>query len=109
MLRIAQAALGPGAKPPLVITVDPDGARPYEAGNHVYDERHYCAMKRALARYPNHVHYMMDSELFLDVLSQLYPWIDGRKQPIDHFALVYLDGSHDPTSSGARSRSYYRA
>lgn len=96
MLRIAQAALGPGAKPPLVITVDPYGARPYEGEHHLYDERHYCAMKRALARYPNHVHYMMDSELFLDVLSQLYLWIDGRKQPIDRFALVYLDGSHDP-------------
>lgn len=96
MLRIARAALGPRGKPPLVITVDPYGTRPYEGEPHVYDERHYRAMKSALVRYANHIHYMMDSELFLNVLEQLYLWIDGRKQPIDRFALVYLDGSHDP-------------
>ncbi len=96
MLRIARAALGPGAKPPLVITVDPYGARPYEGEPHVYDERHYRRMKRALAGYANHIHYMMDSELFLNVLGQLHLWIGGRKQPIDRFALVYLDGSHEP-------------
>lgn len=96
MCRIARAVTRPGFKPPLVMTVDPYGARPYEGEHHIYDEQHYVSMKRTLASYPNHIHYMMDSELFLRVLGQLYLWMDGHKQPIDRFSLVYLEGSHNP-------------
>jgi methyltransferase family protein len=85
-----------GARPPFVCTVDPYGMRPYEGAGFVYDDRHYRAMKRALAPYANHVHYMMDSELFLRELDQLYLWGDGARRPLDRFTLVYLDGSHDP-------------
>ncbi len=53
-------------------------------------------MKRALASHANHIHYMMDSELFLALLDQLYLWIDGARRPLSTFSLVYLDGSHDP-------------
>ncbi|HVH08751.1 MAG TPA: class I SAM-dependent methyltransferase [Gemmatimonadales bacterium] len=81
---------------PLVLTVDPYGARPYEGAPFTYDDRHYVAMKRALARYPNHIHYMMDSTLFLAELDRLYLWIGGRRQPLERFTLAYLDGSHDP-------------
>jgi hypothetical protein len=85
-----------GARRPLVLTVDPYGMRPYEGEPFVYDERHYRAMKRALARYPTHIHYMMDSELFSNLLDRLYLWVDGVRRPIERFTLVYLDGSHDP-------------
>jgi hypothetical protein len=54
-------------------------------------------MKQALVGYANHIHYMMDSELFLRQLDQLYLWRAGARRPLDHFGLVYLDGSHDPT------------
>jgi hypothetical protein len=53
-------------------------------------------MKRTLAGYANHVHYMMDSELFLRQLDQLYLWRAGSRISLNHFSLVYLDGSHDP-------------
>jgi len=85
-----------GGRPPFVLTVDPYGARPYEGAPFVYDARQYRAMKRALARYANHVHYMMDSGLFLQELEHLYLWADGARQPLDKFTLIYLDGSHDP-------------
>jgi len=93
VLRTAYRGLGP---PPMVLTVDPYGARPYEGAPFVYDARHYRAMKRNLAGYANHVHYMMDSELFVRELEHLYLWADGAKRPLDRFTLVYLDGSHDP-------------
>lgn len=96
MLRVLDdvyRGIGPA---PFVLTVDPYGARPYEGAPFVYDERHYRAMKRTLAGYANHVHYMMDSELFLRELDHFYLWAGGAKRPLDRFTLVYLDGSHDP-------------
>ncbi len=96
MLRILGLVYPAGTRRPLVLTVDPYGTRPYEGAPFVYDDRHYLAMKRALASHPNHIHYMMDSELFLTLLDQLYLWIDGERRPISKFSLVYLDGSHDP-------------
>ena len=96
MLRtLADAYRGVG-RPPLVLTVDPYGARPYEGAPFIYDETHYAAMKRALAKYPNHIHYMMDSAHFLRELDSLYLWVGGKRQPLDRFTLVYLDGSHAP-------------
>jgi len=95
MLRILESVYPIRARKPLVLTVDPYGTRPYEGAPFIYDDRHYGAMKRVLARYPNHVHYMMDSELFLDLLDRLYLWREGVKRPLDRFSLVYLDGSHD--------------
>jgi hypothetical protein len=83
-------------KPPMVITVDPYGARPYEGEPYVYDERHYGKMKRNLAPFTNHIHYMMDSELFLRELDSIYVWSGGMKTSLNMFSLVYLDGSHDP-------------
>lgn len=97
MLRVLASIYGRRCRPPLVITVDPYGSRPYEGEPHVYDERHYGAMKRALARYSNHIHYMMDSELFLRELDNLYLWSGGSKHALGRFSMVYLDGSHDPT------------
>jgi cephalosporin hydroxylase len=96
MLRVLDALYPRGARRPTVLTVDPYGTRPYEGAPFVYDERHYRAMKRALARYANHIHYMMDSELFIELLDRMYLWSNGAKQPIDRLTLAYLDGSHDP-------------
>jgi len=96
MLRVLADAYRGYAPPPLVLTVDPYGARPYEGAPFVYDETHYGAMKRALAGYASHVHYMMDSELFLRELDNLYLWMGGKREPLARFTLVYLDGSHDP-------------
>jgi hypothetical protein len=96
MLRVlADVYRGP-ARPPLVLTVDPYGGRPYDGTSLRYDEAHYGAMKRALAKYPGHIHYMMDSALFLRELERLYLWIDGVMRPLQQFSFVYLDGSHDP-------------
>ncbi len=97
MLRVLDDVYARGARRPALLTVDPYGTRPYEGAPFVYDERHYRAMKRNLARYANHIHYMMDSTLFLQTLGAgLYLWVDGAKRPVDQFTLVYLDGSHDP-------------
>jgi predicted O-methyltransferase YrrM len=96
VLRLLDAVYPRGQQRPFVLTVDPYGSRPYEGAPFVYDERHYRAMKRTLARFPNHIHYMMDSELFLRELEHLYLWVEGARRPIDRFSLVYLDGSHDP-------------
>ena len=65
MLRILELVYPAGTRRPPVLTVDPYGTRPYEGAPFVYDDRHYLAMKRALASHANHIHYMMDSELFL--------------------------------------------
>ena len=97
ILRLLDLVYAPTAPRPLVLTVDPYGSRPYEGAPFEYDDRHYRAMKQALVGYANHIHYMMDSELFLRQLDQLYLWRAGARRPLDHFGLVYLDGSHDPT------------
>lgn len=96
LLRILDLVYPAGTRRPLVLTVDPYGTRPYEGAPFIYDDRHYRAMKRALAAYANHIHYMMDSEQFLRLLPELTLWVDGMRRPIDQFSLVYLDGSHDP-------------
>lgn len=96
MLRILDLVYPAGTKRPLVLTVDPYGTRPYEGAPFVYDDRHYRAMKRTLASHANHIHYMMDSELFLALLDRLYLWLDGVRRSLSAFSLVYLDGSHDP-------------
>lgn len=89
--------LYPKARPrPLLITVDPYGSLPYPGAPFQYDDRHYRAMKQTLAGYANHIHYMMDSGLFLGQLEQLYLWRAGCRIRFDHLSLVYLDGSHDP-------------
>jgi len=96
MLRTLDAVYPRGVRRPLVLTVDPYGTKPYAGAPFVYDARHYRSMKRALSGYANHVHYMMDSELFLDLFDRLYLWLDGARRPLERFTLVYLDGSHDP-------------
>lgn len=96
MLRLLDLVYPAGTRRPLVLTVDPYGTRPYEGAPFVYDDRHYRAMKRHLSRHANHIHYMMDSELFLTLLDRLYLWIEGTRRPLGAFSLVYLDGSHDP-------------
>jgi hypothetical protein len=95
MLRVLEAIHGK-RQPPMVITVDPYGSRPYEGADWTYDDRHYGRMKRNLAPFTNHIHYMMDSELFLRELHRLYVWSGGSRVALDRFSLVYLDGSHDP-------------
>lgn len=97
MLKVLDRVYGAlGIRPPQVFTVDPYGSRPYEGVPHIYDERHYGQMKKNLAPYTNHIHYMMDSELFLRELDSMYLWTDGAKRSFNQFSLVYLDGSHDP-------------
>ena len=96
ILRLLDLLYPPAARRPLVLTVDPYGSRPYEGAPFEYDDRHYRAMKQNLARYANHIHYMMDSGLFLRELEHLYVWQAGVERKFERFSLVYLDGSHDP-------------
>jgi predicted O-methyltransferase YrrM len=96
ILRLLNLVYPPPARRPLVLTVDPYGSIPYAGAPFQYDDRHYRAMKQALAGYANHVHYMMDSDLFLRQLDQLYVWRAGSRVSFERLSLVYLDGSHDP-------------
>jgi hypothetical protein len=96
ILRLLDLVYPQPARRPLVLTVDPYGSLPYPGAPFQYDDRHYRAMKQALAGYANHVHYMMDSELFLRQLDELYLWRAGLRVSFDQLSLVYLDGSHDP-------------
>ena len=96
VLRVLRAVYRGGPAPPWLLTVDPYGSRSYEGAPFVYDERHYVEMKRALAGFGNHVHFLMESSGFLRMLDGLTLWRDGVRRPIDRFTLVYLDGSHDP-------------
>lgn len=95
ILRVLRSVYG-NRPAPWVITVDPYGGRPYEGAPFLYDDGHYIAMKRSLARYGNHIHFLLESADFLRVLGQLALWRDGARRPVERFTLVYLDGSHDP-------------
>jgi predicted O-methyltransferase YrrM len=96
MLRVLRALYRGSMTPPWLLTVDPYGRRPYEGAPFIYDDTHYIAMKRALAGFGNHVHFLMESSDFLRALGGLKLWRGGVRRPVDHFTLVYLDGSHDP-------------
>lgn len=96
ILRLIDSIYPVGNIKPYVLTIDPYGMRPYEGEPFVYDAKHYGKMKENLKSYTNHVHYMMDSELFLNLIDQLYIWDKAERAKIDRFTLVYLDGSHDP-------------
>jgi len=96
VLRVLRAIYRNRPDTPWLLTVDPYGRRPYEGAPFVYDEAHYIAMKRALAGYGNHVHFLMESSDFIRTLDGLTLWRGGARRAVDHFTLVYLDGSHDP-------------
>lgn len=96
ILRIIDAVYGNNDVKPYVLTIDPYGMRPYEGEPFIYDAKHYGEMKKNLTAYTNHVHYMMDSELFLSLIDKLYIWDKAERAKIDRFTMVYLDGSHDP-------------
>jgi hypothetical protein len=97
ILRVLRSLYGgAGGTPPWVLTVDPYGDRPYEGAPFRYVDRHYIAMKRALAGWGNHVHYMMESRDFLEQLDRLALWRNGVRIPLGRFTLAYLDGSHEP-------------
>lgn len=96
LLRVLRSIYRDATPPPWVLTVDPYGRRPYEGAPFIYDETHYLAMKRCLAPYGNHVHFLMESGDFVRILDGLTLWRSGTRRPIDRFTLVYLDGSHDP-------------
>ncbi|MEQ8425298.1 MAG: class I SAM-dependent methyltransferase [Cyclobacteriaceae bacterium] len=96
ILKMLKSIYPKGKTLPYVLTIDPYGMRPYEGEPFIYDERHYGQAKRNLVSYTNHIHYMMDSELFLKLIDQLYIWDKAQRAKIDRFTLVYLDGSHDP-------------
>ena len=95
-LRLLDLVYPRSARRPLLLTVDPYGSLPYPGATFKYDDGHYRDMKRALSGYPNHVHYMMDSELFLQQREHLYLWRAGARVELRAFSLIYLDGSHDP-------------
>ncbi len=96
MLRVLRALYRNTAEAPWLLTVDPYGRRPYEGAPFVYDDTHYIAMKRLLAGFGNHVHFLMESGDFLQMLSGLTLWRGGVRRPVEQFTLVELDGSHDP-------------
>lgn len=105
---------------PLLVTVDPYGDKPYDGGTPLYGDEHYVAMRKLLARFPNHQHYTLTSVDFFSRMPGARFWRGRRTahatilaapgQPIgtapvnvgieqrfaqNNTAFVLLDGQHD--------------
>jgi hypothetical protein len=88
-----------------MITVDPYGTKPFILGQDVfpdaiYDEKIYRDAMEILGMYSkhhelNHVHYRMKSDDFIKMWDKTPFYYKGLEQP-KKFALVYLDGDHNP-------------
>ena len=74
-----------GFVPPLLVTVDPYGYKPYDSGipgrekMPIYGDPDYLAMKALLAKYPNHSHFKLTSLDFFDRLYGASFWFPGAE------------------------------
>ena len=82
-----------GEDPPCVFTVDPYGGKAY-GGYHDYDDAQYLLAKGALARYPNHAHFLLRSVDFFAPMAHRPYWRHRIEHTIDNFTFVFLDGDH---------------
>lgn len=92
--------------PPPFLTIDPYGSKPYLGGDHEpsdilrpYGDPFYCSAKQVLSVYPNHAHYLLESEEFFSRLYGSAMWHRGQRLPFRGSAsYVFLDGNHDAGS-----------
>ena len=82
----------------VLITVDPYGDKPYDDKPYQYGNRFYCDMKRLLASYPNHIHYHLTSQEFINIRGMISYWFRGQRRDFSEFSFIYLDGSHIPAT-----------
>lgn len=84
--------------PPLLLTVDPYGCKPYDPCDDVgyYGAAAYTSMRGLLAKYENHAHYYMASEEFLSRIPGSSYWHHALKRIVGNFTFVLLDGDHTP-------------
>lgn len=108
-LRLLDALYGTEHEPPMVVTVDPYGDRPYHdgvgIGHYGYGGTIYCEQKLLLAPFPNHMHFRLPSRDWFRTIAAADPilayWQDGLSRPFRGFSFVFLDGEHDATTIGA--------
>lgn len=85
--------------PPLLVTVDPYGDKPYRGGDVValglYGDAVYAAAKHNLARFPNHAHFLAESEWFLWNCQGMPYWRRGKRHELTGWAFAFVDGEHD--------------
>lgn len=106
-LRLIEA-LYPGPFLPSVFSVDPYGRKPYveyeQDTTMRYGDSHYLDMKRLLAPFANHAHFLLDSRAFFTLLVGEKLWRDagendGKNWTVEsrfgeHTTFVFLDGDH---------------
>lgn len=100
--RACARCLGSGqvaSDPPVLVTVDPYGGKPYSGGDYVvdwlYGDDIYLAHKQNLARFPNHVHFALEGHVFLSRCLGAPIWRRGKRVPLTEFSFAFLDGDHD--------------
>ena len=87
-------------KPPLLVTVDPYGEKPWSVGvidplNYKYGDEHYLTAKKLLAPYANHIHFNLLSEDFWR-LEGVPVWRAGTSTSLTDLTFAFLDGDHSP-------------
>jgi hypothetical protein len=100
-------ALYEGPLYPTLFTVDPYGRKPYaeygQEATMLYGDDHYVAMKKLLAPFANHAHFLLDSREFFARLGGARFWRDlGRRDEkywtaegvVGDPSFVFLDGDH---------------
>lgn len=97
LLELAETHADP---PPLVVTVDPYGDKPYRGGDVVhteplYGDQHYVAQKLNLARTPHHAHFLLRGVDFLLRVQGAPYWREGRAGSYTGWGFCFLDGEHD--------------
>lgn len=93
--------------PPLLLTCDPYGGKPYAEGLQAegqplaqpYWDENYLAMKKLLSPFANHAHFLMSSHEFLAKVPDATYWYQGMEcQFGSRTAFVFLDGEHEAES-----------
>lgn len=87
-------------EPPLLVTVDPYGEKPYPRGvidplEYKYGDDYYLTAKKLLAPFPNHLHFNIRSEDFWK-LKDVPVWRDGSARSLTDLTFAFLDGDHSP-------------
>jgi hypothetical protein len=84
---------------PMLVTVDPYGLKPYNGGdcvikNGLYGDEEYLAAKSILRGYPNHAHFLTDSQSFLSRCLRLRLYRNGLPGELADASFIFHDGDH---------------
>lgn len=89
--------------PPMLLTCDPYGGKPYVASDtekhfQPYWNENYQASKKLLAPFSNHAHFLMSSHEFLSKIWDTTFWYCGQPHKFAGLSFVFLDGEHEANS-----------